>query len=183
MTWTAPAIELPEHSRLGAERALLNSLLERGRAIFLWKCSGLNGIHLAARAVEPSSMSLLGLIRHLSEDERGWFRICAAGEKLDYIYCSESNPDGDFDDALPESAEDDYERYLAEIALADKAVAELPLDLVVEHPARPGLRVSVRWIYLHMIEEYGRHDGHADLLRERIDGATGYQAPFDNKAS
>ncbi|BAW09037.1 hypothetical protein NSK11_contig00139-0008 [Nocardia seriolae] len=159
---------------IGDERAVLHSLLTRGREILLWKCQGLNGVQLATRSVEPSTMSLLGLIRHMTEVERGWFRMRAAGEPLDYVYSSDTNRDGDFDDTIADAAEADYTRLLDEIALCDKAVADLPLDHAVPHP-RSGKDLSLRWIYLHMIEEYGRHAGHADLLRERIDGATGYQ--------
>ncbi|GAB2546660.1 DinB family protein [Nocardia heshunensis] len=174
MTWTAPEVPRTPQVLAGDERAQLDSLLNRGREIFLWKCQGLTGIQLATRSVEPSSMSLLGLIRHLTECERGWFRTRAAGEQLDYLYSSETNRDGDFDDTVPEQAEADYARFIAEIADCDKALADLPLDHIVKHPSS-GKDLTLRWIYLHMIEEYGRHAGHADLLRERIDGFTGYQ--------
>ncbi|MEC3915333.1 DinB family protein [Nocardia sp. CDC160] len=174
MTWTAPDIARTPQVLIGDERALLHSLLTRGREILLWKCQGLNGELLAIRSVEPSSMSLLGLIRHMTEVERGWFRRRAAGEPLDYVYCSETNRDGDFHDTVPDQAEADYARFVEEIALADKAIADLPLDHTALHPGT-GTELSLRWIYLHMIEEYGRHAGHADLLRERIDGSVGYQ--------
>lgn len=152
---------------------MLQAMLDRGRNILLWKCQGLNGIQLATRSVEPSSMSLLGLLRHMTETERGWFRMRAAGERLEYIYSDDTNLDGDFDDTVPAEAEADYARYLEEIALCDKAIAPLPLDHTTAHP-RTGKDIALRWIYLHLIEEYARHDGHADLLRERIDGTTGY---------
>ncbi|MBL1078474.1 DUF664 domain-containing protein [Nocardia sp. 2] len=182
MTWTAPEIELTPQLHLGDEREVLSSMLGRGRSILLWKCAGLNGTQLATGSVAPSSLSLLGLLRHMTEVERGWFRMCAAGEPLDYVYCSETNWSGDFDDGRAEDAEADYARYLTELTLCDKAVADIPLDRVVPHPRAADRTQSVRWIYLHMIEEYGRHAGHADLLRERIDGATGYQAPGDNRS-
>ncbi|MEV6771669.1 DinB family protein [Nocardia sp. NPDC051030] len=174
MTWTAPEIERTQQLLVGDERAMLQSLLDRNRAILLWKCQGLNGSQLAARSVEPSSMSLLGLIRHMTEVERGWFRMRAAAEPVEYVYSSESNQDGDFDDTDPSVAEADFARYHEEIALCDKAIAALSLDHTVLHP-RSGKDISLRWIYLHMIEEYARHDGHADLLRECLDGITGYQ--------
>ncbi|MEC3957278.1 DinB family protein [Nocardia sp. CDC153] len=174
MTWTAPEIARTPQLLVGDERAVLHSLLTRGREILLWKCQGLTGELLAIRSVEPSTMSLLGLIRHMTEVERGWFRLRAAGEQLDYVYSSDTNPDGDFHDTDPEQAEADYARFVEEITLADKAIANLPLDHTILHP-RSGADLSLRWIYLHMIEEYGRHAGHADLLRERIDGSVGYQ--------
>ncbi|AYF74070.1 DinB family protein [Nocardia yunnanensis] len=174
MTWTAPEVTLTPQVLAGDERAVLDSLLNRGREILLWKCQGLNGVQLSTRSVEPSTMSLLGLIRHMAEVERGWFRKRAAGEQLDNLYCTDTNEDGDFHDTVPEDAEADYARLLDEIAQCDKAIAPLPLDHTVSHP-RSGKDLTLRWIYLHMIEEYARHAGHADLLRERIDGATGYQ--------
>ncbi|WP_433671759.1 DinB family protein [Nocardia sp. CA-136227] len=174
MTWTAPEVTRSQQVLVGDERAVLHSLLTRGREILLWKCQGLTGAQLATRSVEPSSMSLLGLIRHMTEVERGWFRMRAAGEEPGYIYSDEVNRDGDFDDIDPARAEADYGRFLEEIAVCDKAIADLPLDHATRHP-RTGKDLSLRWMYLHMIEEYGRHAGHADLLRERIDGATGYQ--------
>ncbi|WP_067826495.1 DinB family protein [Nocardia inohanensis] len=172
MTWRAPEPDRTPRMLVGGERAMLQSFLDHHRDTLLVKCQGLNGIQLATRSVEPSSMSLLGLIRHLTETERGWFRSRAAGEQLPYVYTSEADPDGDFDNLDPAAAEADYAAYLEEIRLCDKAVAALPLDHTVIHP-RSGLDLSLRWIYLHMIEEYARHNGHADLLRERIDGATG----------
>ncbi|MGW3539099.1 DinB family protein [Nocardia niigatensis] len=174
MTWTAP--EAPRSSQLlvGDERAMLHSLLTRGREILLWKCQGLTGAQLATRSVEPSTLSLLGLLRHMTEVERIWFRKRAAGERLGYLYSTGPGQDGDFAGTVPEDAEADHARFLAEIVLADKAIADLPLDHLATHP-RSGTEISLRWIYLHMIEEYGRHNGHADLLRERVDGATGYQ--------
>ncbi|MGW4354768.1 DinB family protein [Nocardia sp. NPDC004582] len=174
MTWTAPEVTRSPQLLDGDERAMLHSLLTRGREILLWKCQGLTGVQLATRSVDPSSMSLLGLIRHMTEVERGWFRMRAAGEDLAYLYSDEINRDGDFDDTDPERAEADYARFIEELAWCDKAIADLSLDHTAVHP-RTGTNLSLRWIYLHMIEEYGRHAGHADLLRERIDGATGYQ--------
>ncbi|MFI6867461.1 DinB family protein [Nocardia sp. NPDC050406] len=173
MAWTAPDTDRRSFLLTGDERAMLQSFLDRSRDTLLWKCQGLTGIQLATRSVEPSSMSLLGLLRHMTEVERGWFRQKGAGERVPYAYCSETNPDGDFDDVDAAAAEADYARYLEETALCDKAVAALPLDHVVAHP-HTGRDISLRWIYLHMIEEYSRHNGHADLLRERVDGDTGY---------
>ncbi|WP_405491053.1 DinB family protein [Nocardia sp. NBC_00511] len=173
MTWTAPEIERTRQHLSGDERAMLQSFLDHQRDLLLLKCQGLTGEQLATRSTDPSSMSLLGLVRHLTEVERGWFRGKAAGEQVPYVYCTETNRDGDFDDTVPADAEPDFTRFREEITLCDKAVAALPLDHTVTHP-RTGLDLSLRWIYLHMIEEYARHNGHADLLRERIDGATGY---------
>ncbi len=107
----------------------------------------------------------------MSEVERSWFRVRSAGEQLAHIYCSEGNEDGDFDDVEQADAEADHAIYLAEIEAARQAVAEVSLEH--EFPGRLSPAISVRWVYLHMIEEYARHNGHDDLLRERIDGVTG----------
>ncbi|WP_083872480.1 DinB family protein [Nocardia testacea] len=117
------------------------------------------------------ALSLLGLVRHLAEVECGWLRMAAAGEQLDYLYCSAPDPDGDIDSAGSTDPASDFAVYRREIRLADAAVAELGLDHRCRHPN--GTEYSLRWVYLHLIEEYARHNGHADLLRERIDGRTG----------
>ncbi|WP_282782054.1 MULTISPECIES: DinB family protein [unclassified Nocardia] len=173
MTWTAPEVDRRSFALVGDERTMLQSFLDRSRDTLLWKCQGLSAVQLTSRSVEPSSMSLLGLVRHMTEVERGWFRQTAAGERVDYIYCDETNRDGDFDDISASDAEADIARYREEIALCDKAVAGLPVEYTVKHP-RSGRDLSLRWIYLHMIEEYSRHLGHADLLRERLDRVVGY---------
>ena len=168
--WTAPAVDRQHKAKAGDERTMLESMLEFHRATLLTKCAGLTAEQLKQHATDPSSMSLLGLIRHLTEVERGWFRTSAAGEKLDPFYCSEANPDGDFDDVGDADAEADYATYLAELDRVRTAAAALPLDRTFVHNETT---FNVRWVYLHLLEEYARHNGHADLLRERIDGTTG----------
>jgi uncharacterized damage-inducible protein DinB len=150
---------------------MLEGWLDWHRQTLLTKCEGLTAEQLKRRAVEPSSLSLLGLLRHMSEVERGWFRIYAAAEKLPYLYCSDTNEDGDFDDVPGADAEADYATYLAEVDACRKAAAGLSLEHEFATERTPA--ISVRWVYLHMIEEYARHNGHADLLRERVDGKTG----------
>ncbi|MGA6206682.1 DUF664 domain-containing protein [Nocardia testacea] len=103
--------------------------------------------------------------------ERGWLRMAAAGEQLDHLYCSAADPDGDIDNAGSTAPAADFAAYRREIRLADAAVAELGLGHRCHHPS--GTEYRLRWVYLHLIEEYARHNGHADLLRERIDGRTG----------
>lgn len=149
------------------------SWLDYHRDTLLVKCAGLDAKQLKQRSVEPSTMSLHGMVRHMTEVERGWFRLAAAAEDIEYIYCSEDNLDGDFDDTEQADAATDFATFRREIELADAAVADLPLDHIFRHPRRPELEYNLRWVYMHMIEEYARHNGHADLLRERIDGATG----------
>lgn len=170
--WTAPAVNRDNEPVTGGERPMLEGWLDLHRQTLLSKAAGLTADQLKLASVEPSNLTLLGLIRHMTEVERSWFRTRAAGDtSAGDVYCTEDNPDGDFDDVLTADAEADYAAFLAEIDAARTAVADLPLEhefATSRHPA-----ISLRWVYLHMIEEYARHNGHADLLRERIDGVTG----------
>jgi len=163
---TAPHVERTRAPRIGDERTLLLGWLDFHRATLLMKCEGLDEAQLKLRACEPSTLSLLGLVRHMTEVERGWFRRSIGGEQVAPIYYSDQAPDDDFDalDSTPVSVV--FERYLDEVELCRKIMDSAALDDVA------GDR-SVRWIVIHMVEEYARHNGHADLLRERIDGATG----------
>jgi uncharacterized damage-inducible protein DinB len=155
------------------EREMLTAWLDWHRATLARKCDGLNGDQLRERAVPPSSLSLLGLVRHMAEVERGWFRRTLAAEDAPPHYYSDANPDGDFDDVTGADVAEAFATWQTECEAARKAEAAAPsLDAVGVQ--RSGRRVSLRWILVHMIEEYARHNGHADLLRERIDGATGY---------
>jgi hypothetical protein len=103
--------------------------------------------------------------------ERSWFRRRIAGEDVPYLYVREGAEDADFDEADPARAADDFAAFRAEVDACRAAAAPYDLDHVVKREGRPDL--DVRWIYVHMIEEYARHNGHADLLRERIDGVIG----------
>lgn len=136
----------------------------------LYKCEGLDGEQLCRRAVDPSSLSLLGLVRHMADVERSWFRIRFARQELQPIFFTRTNQDGDFDDTDPARAEADFATYLTECRLADEDARGHSLDETFDLRDKT---FNLRWIYLHMIEEYARHNGHADLLRERIDGTTG----------
>ncbi len=164
-----------EPGTVADERSSLEQWLDYHRDTLLWKCSGLSAEQLRTRAVPASSLSLLGLVRHMTEVERGWFRKHAAGEEIGYLYCSDADPDGDFDNVDEADAAADVETFRQEVAASRKAAAGLSLDKIVEcqrHPHRHPQR-DVRWIFQHMIEEYARHNGHADILRECIDGRTG----------
>ena len=114
----------------------------------------------------PSDLSLLGLIRHMTRVERAWFRQRFADEQVEAAY----GRDEAFKETDPARAAADYARFTEECRLADAAAANAPLEATFTHN---GESMSLRFIYLHMIEEYARHLGHADLLRERIDGSTG----------
>jgi uncharacterized damage-inducible protein DinB len=166
-----PRVEVPA---VGDERTLLVGFLQWQRETLELKCSGLNEGELARRSVEPSTMSLLGLVRHMAEVERGWFRRTMAGEDSPRLYCSEDDPDGDFDGAVggSEVVEEAWSAWRGEVDFAVRFVSQAP-DLDLTGNDRWHGAVSLRWVLIHMIEEYARHLGHADLLRERIDGALG----------
>lgn len=171
MTWTAPEITRVEEPFVGGERDILAGYLDWHRQTLLFKCAGLTTAQLKTASVEPSNLTLLGLVRHMAEVERWWFRRRAAGVDVGDLYCSKESEDGDFDDIETADPEADFATYLRECDLSRAAVADLPLDHTFRHQ-RLG-EMSLRWVYVHMIEEYARHNGHADLLRERIDGVTG----------
>ena len=154
------------------ERATLDDWLEFHRATLAWKCEGLDAAQLRCRAVPPSSLSLLGLVRHMAEVERSWFRRIFRGEDAPPHFVAKDNRDGDFDDVDTADPDEAFAVWRAEIDEARRIAAGAGLD-DVGRVQRRGADVSMRWILVHMIEEYARHNGHADLLRERIDGATG----------
>ena len=169
-TWTAPEAHRVQEPSTGPERAMLQGWLDFHRQTLLAKCAGLTGEQLKQASVEPSILTLLGLVRHMTEVEKSWFRERFLAEDVTFEYGTDDQLDGDFENVADADAEANYAAYLAEIATVDKAVADAPLDQEWIHRGSPR---SLRWIYLHLIEEYARHNGHADLIRERIDGATG----------
>jgi hypothetical protein len=173
MTWTAPAVERADPPYVAGERASLQAFLGYHRQTLLWKCSNLTGDQLVERPIAGSSLSLLGLVRHLAYVQRVWLRIRVAGDSdLGNLYCTPELPDADFDLADAATAEADFAVFERECAEADAAVAARSLDDTFVHP-RLGVRIDLRWVYTHLIEEFARHNGHADLIREQIDGATG----------
>jgi uncharacterized damage-inducible protein DinB len=151
---------------LGDERTTLVEYLRCQRLTLELKCSGLDAAALARRSVEPSTMSLLGLVRHMAEVERGWFRRVMAGQDAQRIFCSDTDRDGDWNGAVPDPdvVADAWNVWRAECAFADQFVAEAPGLGITD----PDGEVSLREVLVHMVEEYARHNGHADLLRERI---------------
>jgi uncharacterized damage-inducible protein DinB len=172
MTWTAPPVERGQPPNSGDERSQLDGWLDYHRQTLLAKCSGLKAEQLKTRSVEPSSLSLLGLVRHMTDVERAWFRRRFAGEEIDFVYAVDPMSDADFDEVDTADAEADLEAYRQEIATIRTTVDGRSLEETFFHP-RHAVEMDLRWVYLHLIEEYARHNGHADLLRERIDGATG----------
>ncbi len=171
--WTAPLVERTEPGRILGERQALEAWLDFHRDTLLLKCAGLTAGQLKERAVPPSRLSLLGLVRHMTEVERWWFRMHAASTDLPFPYDPDQTGQ-DFEALAEADAAANIEAFKREIPHARAAVAGKQLDEVVpsrgDHPERT---LDIRWIYLHMIEEYARHNGHADLIRERIDGVTG----------
>jgi uncharacterized damage-inducible protein DinB len=171
--WTAAAIERAEPDFVADERTSLEQWLDYHRATLLTKCAGLTAEQLKERAIPPSRLSLLGLVRHMVEVERWWFRMYAAQEEIDFPY----DPDStglDFEEIDDADAAADLIALKEEFEAARAAMAERSLDDVVHATGDRRRRDrDVRWIFVHMIEEYARHNGHADLLREAIDGLTG----------
>jgi len=172
MTWTAPPIDRRDLPAEGDERTLLNAFLEFHRETLLWKCSGLTGEQLALRSVPTSTMSLLGLIRHMTDVERYWFRDVVGSEDVKSLYWGQPDRDSDFDDISAADAERDFVAYLEEMEACRMIQSDVDLDSMVAD-RRNGDRNSFRWVMVHMIEEYARHNGHADLFREAIDGEVG----------
>src|SRR5262249_26873105 len=127
-SWTAPSITRIDEPLVASERAVLDGFLDWYRATLLHKCAGLSAEQLAEQAVPPSNLSLLGLVRHMAEVERSWFRLRFAGESVDRLYVGEENPDADIEDGTPASAELDYAIFVSEIEAARAATAGHELD-------------------------------------------------------
>jgi hypothetical protein len=166
--------------RLGDERTTLAESLRCQRLTLELKCSGLDAEAMARHSVEPSTMSLLGLVRHLAEEERATFRVMMAGQDVPRLFCSGTDPEGDFNGAVPDPqvVAQAWDAWRAEVDFATRFVAGAPsLDITGDDPENQhgsgGGPMSLREVLVGMIEEYARHMGHADLLRERIDGRIG----------
>ncbi|WP_086562063.1 DinB family protein [Streptomyces africanus] len=156
------------------ERTMLEGWLEFHRQTLAWKCEGLTDEQLRSPAVEPSDLSLLGLVRHMADVERSWFRRVLTNEDAAPLYFTDEDLDGEFHVTEADTYAEAYAAWQAEIEIARTNAARFGLDDISEGKhRRTGERFNLRWLYTHMIEEYARHNGHADLLRERIDGSTG----------
>ncbi|MEV5325007.1 DinB family protein [Nonomuraea sp. NPDC052634] len=149
---------------------MLTNWLEWHRATLAVKCAGLTDEQLRLRSAEPSAMSLLGLVRHMAHVERVWFRVVLDGEALPKLWDKDRDNDADFKEVDTASVKEAFDVWQEEIERARAISAAKPLDAVGD---RKGRECTHRYILVHMIEEYARHNGHADLLRERIDGVTG----------
>jgi len=153
------------------ERTTLTAFLDFLRDTLAFKCEGLTDDQLRERAVPPSSLSLLGLVRHMAEVERNWFRPVLGGEEMAGLFSSDLDWEVAFRDVATADVAEAFRLWRAECDHAREHVAAAPSFDVT------GFRhigyVSLRWVMTHMIEEYARHLGHADLIRERLDGSTG----------
>ena len=165
-------MEYDEIPRNDDERSTLLGFLDWQRLTLARKCEGLQPEQLRMRSAAPSTLSLLGLVRHMADVELSWFRRTLAGENVAYHYSDDEDVDGDFDNVDTADVAEGFETWRSECARADEIISRRALDATGKQ--RSGREVSMRWILNHMIEEYSRHNGHADILRERIDGATGY---------
>ncbi|MCW3840724.1 DinB family protein [Micromonospora yasonensis] len=175
MTWKAPEIDRRHEPYVADERTMLEGWLDYHRDTLLHKCAGLTAEQLRIASVEPSGLTLLGLVRHMSDVERSWFRQRFAGQPLDDLFDYDTDRDAEFHGLADADPEEAFATFRAEVEAARAATVGRSLaETVTLRRADGGERViSLRWIYVHMIEEYARHNGHADLIRERIDGVTG----------
>jgi uncharacterized damage-inducible protein DinB len=164
-------VERAEPPLAAQEREMLEAWLDFQRDTLAVKCDGLTEGQLRERAVPPSSVSLLGLVRHMAEGEHQWFTMVLGGEQVPYPYYTDDNLDADFDDVDGADVAAAFETWRSQcVGARERVAAASSLDVI---GTQDGRDFSLRWIMIHIIEEYARHNGHADLLRERIDGAVG----------
>lgn len=163
----------------GSEIETLLGFLDFHRATLLWKTAGLEAEDLAKRLL-PSTMTLGGLLKHMAYVEETWFSVRLLGHEEAEPWRSvdwDSDPDWEWNSAKLDSPDDLRTLFEASVVasreLTERALGQGGLDQLAAKPRRTGEHPSLRWILVHMIEEYARHNGHADLLREAIDGSTG----------
>jgi len=164
----------------GDERTTLTGFLEDQRSTLAWKCQGLSDAQLKEPSVAPSSLTLLGLVRHMAEVERSWFRKRLAGESIESIWCTAAQPDADFDGVAAANVADAFSAWEQECQASRSILKNLD-SLDVTFSTHDVALMSARCMVNHMIEEYSRHNGHADLIRERIDGKTGDFPPPEER--
>ena len=153
-----------------SERPMLEAWLEFHRTTLLLKCEGLDDARRKARPVPTSMLSLHGLVRHMAEVERNWFRRVLLDEPVEPIWYDPAVPDSELVPLDGADWESDLAAWQSECDTSRAAAARHALD---DTGVRHGRPCSLRWIYVHMIEEYARHNGHADIIRELLDGAVG----------
>jgi hypothetical protein len=170
-------MDLVEPDQTGDELTLLSQFLDYQRAVLVRKAEGLSQEELGRR-LGPSTLTLAGLLKHGALVELGWFRERLLGEPATEPWASvdwDATPDWDLDSAVDDTPEELIAMYLDACERSRAAVEQVDgdLDRLMPKPNRRGERHDLRWIMIHMIEETARHIGHADLLRESIDGAVG----------
>ncbi|MGW0632836.1 DinB family protein [Streptomyces sp. NPDC002758] len=166
----------PERMVSGPWLEVIASNLDYHRATFLWKCEGLSDVQLRQRPLRSSALTLLGLMRHLQGVERAWFQRTLLGTSPRFFpYRTYVTPTGDewYDESDPTPAKDVYADYLKACDESRQVFAQVTHDPARIVPNPEFGDTDVRFVLEHVIEEYARHVGHADLLREAIDGATG----------
>ncbi|MFL6053973.1 MAG: DinB family protein [Actinoallomurus sp.] len=157
---------------IGGEREMLRAFLDYHRATLEMKCEGLSDEELRRTSMPPSTLSLLGLVRHMAEVERTWFRIVMNGEDISLVWSDE----GDYQvayDASTATRSEAFSAWRAEVEQARRIEESAESLDVTGHQPKWGKDVSLRLVMLHLIHEYARHNGHADFLREAIDGTVG----------
>ena len=166
MTWTAPEVTREEFPLDLPERGGLEAFITWHRQTLLWKVAGLTGKQLVSHPIPTSNVTLLGIVRRMAQVERHWWRHRVAGEDIPNLYLD----DDEWTRLDPDHAAEDYQQLLDEWPAVDAVAAQYGLDHTFD---RRGESWSIHTLYLHLIEEWARHNGHADLIREAIDGATG----------
>lgn len=165
-------IDRPEPPLIADEREMLRGFLEFHRATLAMKCDGLSDEDLRTQSMPPSTLSLLGLVRHMAEVERTWFRRVINGEDIPLVWSA----DGDFQaayDASGTTRREAFDAWETEVEHSRRIEREAESLDVTGYQKRWGEHVSLRLVMMHMMHEYARHNGHADFLREGVDGVTG----------
>ena len=157
----------------GDERETLRAFLDYHRATLAMKCDGLSDEQLRERSSPPSTLSLLGLVRHMAEVERTWFRRVMNAEQVGMVWSEEENDFQRAYDATGSTRAEAFSAWVAEVEISRRVEREAASLDVTAHQARWGEDVSLRLVMVHMIQEYARHNGHADFLREAVDGTVG----------
>jgi hypothetical protein len=174
--WAAPDEDLRSFGNPVGELATYREYLGNYRLTIEMKCAGLGSAQLSGRSVPPSDMSLLGLVRHLAQVENHWFqRVLQGRREGPRLYKLPTDPNWDFTGAVDDPAvvADAFATWKAEIALANDWLDDVDADDLGREVPFDDATVAVRDVLVHLIEEYARHAGHVDLLRECIDGRTG----------
>jgi uncharacterized damage-inducible protein DinB len=164
--------ERPRIPTTADERETLRGFLDFHRATLARKCDGLSDEELRRQSMPPSTLSLLGLVRHMAEVERSWFRRVMGGEDIPLVWSDSFDFQAAYD-AREATRAEAFEAWQAEVEHARRIEAAAESLEVTVHAARWGQDVSLRTVMMHMILEYGRHNGHADFLREGVDGTVG----------